>query len=837
MNRNHLLLIACLVAVMPSVHSDVRADEKQPALQLPDPVRAVLKGHCVRCHGEQKPKGEVRLDDLEKLEPSTLRDLLGRLQEAVHFREMPPEGAKQLAPEAFEVLMAWSGKEVRRLGGADLTDKLRLPNYGNAVDHAKLFSGQIKDKPYTPARRWLVSPQIFRERVLDSLRVEGPARKQPLHGVASPFALPERSGVRDYDLTPLDGTHFVALRANAALLADKVIGSLRIKLGEPREKVFANPKDRWTPPSVGDGKRPLMDAFEQVMTKKTSPSEDELTAAIQLQFNRELARPASDAEATRYMKLMRSVEKIAGNTESLRKMLEAVWLESEFVYRLEFGAGEPDSFGRKQLSPREASYAIAYALGDKAPDAALVKAANEGRLNTRADYEREVKRLLADLVSHKGPVDSLLSREHLESYISTPHPKIVRFFREFFGYPLAVRVFKDTERSDGIYRVPDRGTSGTPGFLIVEADRVVARIVETDRSVFESLLTTDQYFVYHNMDSEKGAKLIAGWRIVYDTLKDTNWRKDPDGVAKEHAALLKQYVSPTGIKGKRGKGVHETDLLRLMKLFEETFGRGGRPFTTFPWAHGNRFWHSPLYNMAPTPAEGNYGKEGVFDYEPVQPFKVPNRKGILTHPAWLIAHAQNSATDPIRRGKWIREKLLAGMVPDVPITVDAQIPEHKDKTLRERLDLATNKQVCWKCHQHMNPLGLAFEMYDDFGRFRTAENLEHPDNVIAKAKFKNGADTYKTASVVSTGRLDGTGDSNLDGDVKDAIDLIDRLAKSERVRQSIIRHAFRFYLGRNEMLNDSQTLIDADRAYVNSGGSFKAVIVSMLTSDSFMYRK
>ena len=34
-----------------------------------------------------------------------------------------------------------------------------------------------------------------------------------------------------------------------------------------------------------------------------------------------------------------------------------------------------------------------------------------------------------------------------------------------------------------------------------------------------------------------------------------------------------------------------------------------------------------------------------------------------------------------------------------------------------------------------------------------------------------------------------------------------------------------------------QTLIDADKAYLESGGSFKAVIVSLLTSDSFMYRK
>ena len=81
------------------------------------------------------------------------------------------------------------------------------------------------------------------------------------------------------------------------------------------------------------------------------------------------------------------------------------------------------------------------------------------------------------------------------------------------------------------------------------------------------------------------------------------------------------------------------------------------------------------------------------------------------------------------------------------------------------------------------------------------------------------------------------GDKRLDGKVKDAHDLINRLVKSKRVRQSIIRHAFRYFMGRNEMLSDSKTLIDADQAYVKSGGSFDAVIVSLLTSDSFIYRK
>jgi hypothetical protein len=98
-------------------------------------------------------------------------------------------------------------------------------------------------------------------------------------------------------------------------------------------------------------------------------------------------------------------------------------------------------------------------------------------------------------------------------------------------------------------------------------------------------------------------------------------------------------------------------------------------------------------------------------------------------------------------------------------------------------------------------------------------------------------DIYKTLPIDARGKLAGTGDPQLDGDVRDALDLAGRLAKSTKVRQSIIRHAFRYFLGRNEVLSDSKTLIDADQAYVQSGGSFDAVIVSLLTSDSFIYRK
>ncbi|MBP84717.1 MAG: hypothetical protein CMO61_12815 [Verrucomicrobiales bacterium] len=53
----------------------------------------------------------------------------------------------------------------------------------------------------------------------------------------------------------------------------------------------------------------------------------------------------------------------------------------------------------------------------------------------------------------------------------------------------------------------------------------------------------------------------------------------------------------------------------------------------------------------------------------------------------------------------------------------------------------------------------------------------------------------------------------------------------------MIRHCFRYWMGRNEMLSDSKTLIDAEKSYLDSGGKFSELLVSLLTSDSFLYRK
>ncbi|MEC9093262.1 MAG: DUF1588 domain-containing protein [Planctomycetota bacterium] len=191
------------------------------------------------------------------------------------------------------------------------------------------------------------------------------------------------------------------------------------------------------------------------------------------------------------------------------------------------------------------------------------------------------------------------------------------------------------------------------------------------------------------------------------------------------------------------------------------------------------------------------------------------RLGILTHPSWLVSHSDAMDNHAILRGRWIRERLLGGGIPDVPITVDAMLPDEPNNTLRQRMRV-TREAYCWTCHKKMDPLGLPFEMYNHAGLFRKTE-LDKPVN--------------------TSGEIIDSGDPVLDGKVANALEMIQKLADSKRAGQVFVRHAFRYWMGRNETINDAPILQEAYQAYVKNGGSMKALIVSLVTSDAFLYRK
>ena len=533
--------------------------------------------------------------------------------------------------------------------------------------------------------------------------------------------------------------------------------------------------------------------YRSLAESKDAPGDEALKNAISEQFRQVVYRePASD-ELSRYVALFRKTANDAGNTEGLRVTLMAIMLHHESVYRVEIGLGDTDTDGRRLLAPAELAFAIAYAITDRRPGEILLQAARNGNLRGRDDVKTQVVRLLRD--------DSI------------DKPRILRFFQEFFGYVHAHKVFKDATRSGGFSYYGEN----YPNMYERDADFFVMNILERDKDVFRELLTSDEYFILNRQTFRN---------TVYDFYQKNKEQLDEGTLTDE---MTQELLDRLGLKG-----WHELNRKYYLHNFNRGFNGSVRAIKQIvkevrQWKkttdeakllHGMQ----PLYTKYPMVYDLGDDEQ---DYLLPQPYKRPNRAGMLTHPAWLIAHSLNDTTDPIRRGKWIRERLLAGTVPDLPITVDATVPEDHTKTLRERLAV-TEQQECWRCHQQMNPLGYPFEIYDDFGRYRTEESLD-------KLPKRDGK--HPTKPVRAGATLTGTGNRELDGEVKDALDLINRLAASDRVRQSIIRHAFRYFMGRNEMLTDSRTLIAADKAYLQSDGSFNALVVSLLTSDSFLYRK
>ena len=983
----------------------------EPAKFRIDPkVNEILDQYCIDCHEEGTEKGKFRLDNLTDLTSDARLDVMNLMLEKVHFEEMPPKKKDQPTEAERKQLEDWLSGTLEANNASKLADKLRMPDYGNKVDHDKLFSGKYKDLPgYTMDRRWLISDFIFDAKMNSLLEykpqrdIDGKRfsvlgdnnRNGTKINLTNPFLLPTHSGVRYYDTSTLDGGHLLTMLTNAKELSAYMISRSKNKTylpavytvmgqGWEHEKILTDrstylnaniepllvevfkdkhesllpkfvPTKPAPPISVGSDGKPIhlpgfdyagmsvadreeiwaairrysqdgkmdeamivrserdwfnaglserelivrvnfmriyMDEFFKRMPKtkpnvSKPPAEAELAVMraallkhrkagdtysaviakcmtdwtdgflgerekaittdetigqlVDQLFTKIIERAPSTQEKSEYVALTKSYFQKIGGEDSIAKLIQTLLLRTDFVYRNEFGEGNADEHGRKMLSPRDASYALAYALTDSSPDKELAAAASSGKLNTREDYRREVERMLK-IRSQYYVIDEAVELLSADSLTNIPIRKL-RFFREFFGYQRALPIFKDNKRFGGDY-------ISVSGRAVSEADMLVEHILEQDKNVFENLLTTEDFYVFHSGNNESMAKSSAQVRKIYDYFKDKDW-KNFDGLKmKEHLDFFKANevrgvntdVVAKSTGGKEALG----GFISTMSSYEELLGKGQAnavPFSSTP-GHGKTeaMTRTGKQMRGPEIAKAFNIDLKNWSYPTTQPTKMEHRKGILTHPAWLIAFAANTETDPIRRGKWVREKLLAGSVPDVPITVDAVIPEDHHNTLRTRLEKKTEAEYCWGCHERMNPVGLPFEMYDDFGRFREQESLEHPDNLIKKMPDKGPPqddlrDIYKTLPVEAKGKLVGTDDPKLDGDVRDALDMIDRLAKSSKVRQSIIRHAFRYFMGRNETLSDSKTLIDADQAYVQSGGSFDAVIISLLTSDSFIYRK
>ncbi|MDG1856048.1 MAG: DUF1588 domain-containing protein, partial [Verrucomicrobiota bacterium] len=543
--------------------------------------------------------------------------------------------------------------------------------------------------------------------------------------------------------------------------------------------------------------RPLTPVHD--LMRHTGVNDERLRSAVDYLFEVLTFRPPTSRESDDYCGIVKDSIIKLGKEDGVILGLSSIFLDRDALFRPELVEyGTPDSHGRVMLQDWELGMAVNHALRYIKPDQKLRQAVMRGRMRTREDVQREVQRMLSDERIRK--------------------PRILQFFRDYFDHDLGGYICKDT-KALGQTGVSARGAAHYRAMFDATAstDRLIELILQADTHVLKELLTTQKivatkndpiYFGRRHTHEESQAALKANklaeaeqakkdaveLEVLEMDISDLNaaLKKHPEEKSAQRALNRKKKqlaaVENRIKKAKRGGDKSNIDVapanLNGPKIYarvsHRSFGNGSLTAD----------------RMLATAPEGQ-------------------RMGILTHPAWLVSHSDAMDNHAILRGRWVRERLLGGGIPDVPITVDAMLPDEPITSLRERMRV-TREAYCWTCHAKMDPLGLPFEMYNHAGLYRTTEWGE---------------------PVNTEGEIMDSGDPRLDGSVVNAIEMIEKLAASERVEQVFVRHAFRFWMGRNETLHDAPILKAAHKAYRDNGGSMNALITSLLTSDAFIYRK
>ena len=203
------------------------------------------------------------------------------------------------------------------------------------------------------------------------------------------------------------------------------------------------------------------------------------------------------------------------------------------------------------------------------------------------------------------------------------------------------------------------------------------------------------------------------------------------------------------------------------------------------------------------------GADGTVQLDPLQ------RAGLLTQAGYLAAHAHANQTSPVHRGLSVRKNLLCTDLPDPPANVNNNPPEpNPNATTRQRFEQHRTDPSCAGCHQLLDPIGVGFENYDAIGRYRTTEN---------------GLPIDAAGELVNAGASSGA--------FSGAVELAKKLSTSPEVRACVQKQWFRFSLGRFEGPEDACTLQNLNDDFAASDYDVKKLLLSLVTSDAFRYRK
>lgn len=313
---------------------------------------------------------------------------------------------------------------------------------------------------------------------------------------------------------------------------------------------------------------------------------------------------------------------------------------------------------------------------------------------------------------------------------------------------------------DALWRAAERGALSTPAGVGAEVRRLLASPEE---------LPTLQGFLNELLD----------FRSTLGVLKDASRfpKHKPGALADDTQQVLNVLIKEHARSGLL-RELLKSDLIFVRSATKESWG-----------------------------VRAEVSNEGTF-------LRDPSRSGILTHPAWLTGYSENDHNHLVRRGRFIRERLLCGNVPSLPIGMVPRIEQTPGTSYRQKLEQHSRDPNCWACHQKMDPLGFAFEAWDHLGRPQQLDN---------------------GAPIDTRGRLDSLGSP--DADYANAKDMMQRLSEAPAVQECWVRQLFRYYRGHEATAEEECEIKQLTKRYTDSGEDTLAVIEALFVSPAYLERQ
>ncbi len=678
----------------------------------------LLKKYCIQCHGAEKPKGDVRFDDVSKIDPQLWTTIFEQLAN----REMPPEGKPQPTDDERQSLMDHallvattempiSAPGFRRLNrreyGHTVRDLLGLRK-GTFDPSRFIYKDEVADGFDTEAQALVISNELLIEYL-------GSAEKSLRQALFT--ADPAKPPVRDVrvDIKKMDGVgggRYIVANKDRILMRNG--GKGMIHASKATRAMAAPGRYIITVTAAGVDR----DNYPIRLTPEEGP--------IIMGFGVGAPSGGRSDEIQKTVELKDDVD---------QTFTFETWIDKGYFPYFTFENGPPKPIVqiragiRRGKLPRKAgnqpyagpavrvsAFKIEGPFHDEWPpesyrttfDAAAIPNLANAAARTQA-VERFAARAFRRPVTKAelAPYFRYLDKQHAET--KDWHESVIRTLAAMMGsldflylheepgelnaHALASRLsffLWSTMPDAELFALAKSGKLKEPAVLKAQ----VARMLADPRSDRFSDSFSDQWLALDKLGS-----------------------MPPDAKSGEYRVYYKAKLEPA---------MREETHQYFRHVLREN--RSVRDFIDSDYS----FINAGLADLYNVPFTGGKDEFVRVTFPPQA-----HRGGLMGHASILTLSANGVETSPVERGVWVLKHLLGTPPPPPPKEVPALVPDlNGAETVRQLLAKHRSDSACMECHRQIDPPGFALEAYDPIGRFRTKYSKTMPVSTEGDYKGK-----------------------------------------------------------------------------------------------------